>query len=129
MNGRYLLDTNILIALFANETAVTDHLSEAEEVFVPSIALGELCYGARKSSRVEENMVRINDLATNSAVLGCDTKTAQQYGEIKNRLRQKGHPIPENDIWIAAIAVQNELTLVARDTHFEEVDGLGVETW
>jgi len=129
MSGRYLLDTNILIALFANESTVTDHLREAEEVFVPSIALGELYYGARKSSRVKKNTVRINDLATNSAVLVCDTETAQQYGEIKNRLRQRGHPIPENDIWIAAIAIQNDLTLVARDAHFKEVDGLGVETW
>jgi tRNA(fMet)-specific endonuclease VapC len=129
MSGRYLLDTNILIALFANESAVTDHLREAEEVFVPSIALGELYYGARKSSHVGENIARINDLATNSAVLGCDTKTAQQYGEIKNRLRQKGHPIPENDIWIAAIATQNDLTLVARDAHFKEVDELEIEAW
>jgi tRNA(fMet)-specific endonuclease VapC len=95
MNGRYLLDTNILIALFANETAVTDHLREAEEVFVPSIALGELYYGACKSSRTQENIARIDDFAAQSVVLGCGTETAQQYGEIKNWLRQKGHPIPE----------------------------------
>jgi tRNA(fMet)-specific endonuclease VapC len=129
MSGRYLLDTNILIGLFANESAVTKFLREAEEVFVPSIALGELYYGACKSSRVEENMARINDLAASSVVLVCGTETAQQYGEIKNRLRQKGHPIPENDIWIAAIAMQNDLTLVARDAHFEEVDGLEIEAW
>ena len=129
MNGRYLLDTNILIALFANEATVTDHLREAEEVFVPSVALGELYYGAHKLSRVEGNIARINDLASDSAVLVCDTETARQYGEIKNRLRQKGHPIPENDIWIAAIAIQNDLTLVARDAHFKAVDGLEVEAW
>jgi tRNA(fMet)-specific endonuclease VapC len=108
---------------------VTKFLGEAEEVFVPSIALGELYYGARKSSRVEENIGRINDLAASSVVLVCSIETARQYGEIKNRLRQKGHPIPENDIWIAAIAMQNDLILVARDAHFEEVDGLEVEAW
>ena len=62
-------------------------------------------------------------------MLPCDTATAQQYGDIKNQLRAKGRPIPENDIWIAAIAMQYQLTLVARDGHFHEVDGLQVETW
>lgn len=47
MNGRYLLDTNIIIALFANEVSVVSNLDQAEEVFVPSIALGELHYGAK----------------------------------------------------------------------------------
>jgi tRNA(fMet)-specific endonuclease VapC len=75
-------------------------------------------------------MARINDLAASSVVLVCGTETTRQYGEIKNRLRQKGHPIPENDIWIAAIAMQNDLTLVARDAHFEKkVDGLEIEAW
>ncbi len=129
MNGRFLLDTNIVIALFANESPVIDRLREAEEVFVPSIVLGELYYGARKSSRVEENIARIDDFAEKSVVLGCGSETARQYGEIKNDLRQKGHPIPENDIWIAAIAVQNDLILVARDAHFQEVAGLNLEAW
>lgn len=64
-----------------------------------------------------------------SIVLGCDAETARRYGEVKNGLRQKGRPIPENDIWIAAIALQYDLTLVARDVHFGEVDGLKVEAW
>ncbi len=49
MSGRYLLDTNIIIALFANDIAVNNHLVNAEEIFIPSIAVGELFYGARKS--------------------------------------------------------------------------------
>ncbi len=88
----------------------------------------ELYYGARKSARVAANLARIDD-ATSSAVLVCDTATGQQYGQIKNSLRQKGRPIPENDIWIAAIAQQYQLTLVSRDEHFREVDGLSVERW
>ena len=98
MSGRYLLDTNIAIALFADESAVKDHLREAEEVFVPSIVLGELYYGAGKSRHVAENMARIDDFAARNVVLGCDTETARRYGEVKNGLRQKGRPIPENDI-------------------------------
>ncbi|GCL35384.1 PilT protein domain protein [Sphaerospermopsis reniformis] len=59
MNGRYLLDTNIIIAFFADEIAVKNNLSQATEVFIPSIAVGELFYGARKSGRSKENIERI----------------------------------------------------------------------
>lgn len=60
MSGRYLLDTNVIIALFAGEVEVQEHLAAAEEAFLSSIAVGELCYGARKSARVQENLARIN---------------------------------------------------------------------
>lgn len=127
MSGRYLLDTNIVIALFAGETTVKEFLEQADEVFVPSIVLGELYYGACKSQRVSDNKARIDEFAVRNVVLGCDAETARRYGEIKDALRQKGRPIPENDIWIAAIALQYELTLVARDTHFNEVERLSVQ--
>jgi tRNA(fMet)-specific endonuclease VapC len=129
MNGRYLLDTNIIIALFADEVSVKARLAQAAEVFVSSMAVGELCFGARKSGRVQENLARIDEYAANNVVLGCDFETAQRYGEIKNALQRKGRPIPENDIWIAAIALQHDLVLITRDAHFNEVDGLKVAIW
>lgn len=129
MTGRVLLDTNIVIALFAQEVAVQQHLATTTEVFVLSIVLGELYYGARKSARIATNVAQVNIFAANSAVLVCDTATSQYYGEIKNVLRTKGRPIPENDIWIAAIAKQYSLTLVSRDSHFNEIDGLSIEGW
>jgi tRNA(fMet)-specific endonuclease VapC len=129
MSGRFLLDTNIVIAIFAKEAKMQAHLVSATEVFVPTIVLGELYYGAHKSSRLAENIAKINEFAANSVVLVSDTAKAQSYGEIKNALRAKGRPIPENDIWIAAIAMQYNLALVTRDSHFGEVDGLVIETW
>ena len=129
MSGRNLLDTNIVIALFAQDSAVVEHLDEAEEVFIPSIVLGKLYFGARKSRRVKENLARIDEFAVSNVVLGCDTETARYYGEIKNALREKGRPIPENDVWIAAIALQYDLTLISRDAHFGEIDHLKVESW
>jgi len=129
MSGRNLLDTNIVIALFAQDPAVVEHLDKAEEVFIPSIVLGELYFGARKSGRVKENLARIDEFAVSNVVLGCDTETARYYGEIKNSLREKGRPIPENDVWIAAIALQYDLILISRDAHFGEVDNLKVESW
>ena len=129
MSGRYLLDTNIIIALFASEATIINNLAQANEVFIPSIALGELCYGARKSGRLQENLERIEELVVNSTVIGCDADTARQYGNIKNRLRIKGRPLPENDVWIAALALQYGLTLVTRDAHFQEVEDLQVIAW
>lgn len=129
MAGRFLLDTNIIIAHFAKEAAVEQRLAIAPEVFLPSVALGELYYGACKSARVTANTRRIDEFAAKNTVLTCDTETAREYGRIKNGLRAKGKPIPENDIWIAAIARQYDLTLVTRDSHFNEIEGLATEAW
>jgi tRNA(fMet)-specific endonuclease VapC len=129
MSGRFLLDTNIVIALLEGEAAVQDQLSQADEVFVSSIALGELYFGAGKSGRPQANRARVDEFARDSVVMGCDTDIARRYGEVKNALRLRGRPIPENDIWIAAVALQHGLTLVTRDEHFNKVDGLAVEVW
>ena len=129
MNGRFLLDTNIVIALFAEDTSVQKGIMEAEQVFLPSIVLGELYYGAGKSLRTEENISRVDEFAAMNVVLGPNTATAKEYGDIKNALRNKGCPIPENDIWIAAITKRYGLTSVTRDEHFKEVEGIPIETW
>ena len=129
MNGSFLLDTNIIIAILAKDSLIHQKLLAATEVFIPSIALGELYYGALKSSRVESNIQIVSEFAAANRVMDCDSSTAQQYGQIKKQLREKGRPIPENDIWIAAVAKQHNLTLVSRDTHFDEVDGLELEHW
>jgi len=129
MSGSYLLDTNIIIALFADEEAVRNNFAQADAVFIPSIVVGELCYGARKSARTTENLERIDELVAESAVLVCDVETAQYYGKVKNKLRLKGQPLPENDIWIAALAFQYNLTLVTRDAHFQKIEDLQRVAW
>ena len=129
MNGRFLLDTNIVIALLAGETTVLEALGEVDEVFLSNIVLGELFYGAFKSKQSRDNIRRIEELAENSAVLSCNEHVARRYGEIKNTLRAKGRPIPENDIWLAAIAMYYNLTVVTRDRHFDEIVELATEAW
>jgi tRNA(fMet)-specific endonuclease VapC len=129
MSGRYLLDTNVIIDLLENEEAVRTMLGEAEEAFVSSIAIGELFYGAEKSTHPAENVSRIDEFAAITRVLGCDIQTARHYGQIKNILRARGRPIPENDIWIAAVARQYALTLVTRDKHFSEIEDLPTVCW
>jgi tRNA(fMet)-specific endonuclease VapC len=129
MSGRYLLDTNIVIDLLANGDEVKAKLTGVEEAFVSSITIGELFYGAEKSTRPVENVRRIEDFAAIITVLGCDTNTARRYGQIKNMLRAKGRPVPENDLWIAAVARQHDLILVTCDMHFNEIEGLPTTCW
>ena len=128
-SGRYLLDTNIVIALFSDEIAVQERARSAAVVALAPPIIGELCYGAQKSSRDAENLRRIDNFVQRNAFFLCDLETAQWYGIIKDQLRRKGRPIPDNDIWIAAIAIQRGLILVTRDSHFDEVESLQTERW
>lgn len=129
--GSVLLDTNILIAYLAADPAVTRGVHAAALVYVPAIALGELDYGARKSGRVAENVARVDTLAATNmlTMLACDAGTAPHYGEIKMALRRAGTPIPQNDIWIAALARQHALPLASRDAHFQRIADLDIVTW
>jgi tRNA(fMet)-specific endonuclease VapC len=129
MNGKYLLDTSIIVDLFARDDAIISRLKKAESTFIPSITVGELHYGARRSARKEENLKQIERLISASIVLACDGETGYWYGVAKDNLRRIGHPIPENDIWIAALAFQHGLSVATRDKHFEAVEGLSVELW
>jgi len=129
VSGSVLLDTNIVIGLFAKDQAVLARLSESARVFIPSIVVGELYFGAYKSTQPKGNVHRIEELVAASAVLVCDATTAEYYGRIKKALRDKGRPLPENDIWIAALAQQHGLIVVSRDQHFKEIEGLPVEAW
>ncbi len=129
MNGRYLLDTNIVIVSFRGESGVVDRIDDADEYFVSSTILGELFYGAFNSTNVNDNIGRIESFLAKSGLLSCDAVTSQIYGEIKTELRREGRPIPDNDIWIAASAKQHSLTLVTRDVHFDDLDGLPVIRW
>jgi tRNA(fMet)-specific endonuclease VapC len=124
---RALLDTNIVIGLFAGEPLIAERLASKAALFLPVPALGELYRGAFKSSRVDENLRRINTFKERVAVLTCDGDTARWYGETKNTLLAKGKPIPENDLWIAAIARQHSLLLITRDAHFQSVSDLHLE--
>jgi tRNA(fMet)-specific endonuclease VapC len=127
--GRYLVDTNIVIAYFAGERPLLDRFETATEINASVVTLGELVYGAMKSSRPRENLIRLEQLRSAVALLRCDAETARRYGELKNELRRKGRPIPENDIWIAATALQHGLTLVTPDSDFEHVEGIDREIW
>jgi len=125
-SGSYLLDTSAVIAIFNGDRGMLQWISDASEVYLCTVVAGELYYGAYKSARRKENIQKIEEFIVSSAVLESDINTAKEYGIIKSGLQRKGKPIPENDIWIAAIARQYGLTLVSTDRHFGEIDALNV---
>ena len=128
-NGNYLLDTNIIIWMFTGDPTIQEKMLNGDSLFLASPAVGELYYGAQKSDNVTENLRRVNTFVENHVCLSCDLETARWYGIIRNQLQKKGRPIPNNDIWIAAIAMQYNLVLVTRDSHFDEVESLQTERW
>jgi tRNA(fMet)-specific endonuclease VapC len=124
-----ILDTVAVIARLNEDQAIIALLSGDVRVHLPIIVLGELYVGAENSSRVQENMSRIDAFARNAYLLSCDQDTAKQYARIGQQLRLRGRPIPQNDMWIAALAMQHGLTLLTRDYHFDEITGLLKLSW
>jgi tRNA(fMet)-specific endonuclease VapC len=127
--GKFLLDTNIITAWMKGEKEIADHIEKASVVYIPIIVLGELYYGAAYSTQVQKNTAAVRKLSGRYKVLLIDEAFTIEYGKVKAALRAKGSPIPENDIWIAAIALRNNLALVTRDKHFNEVGGLKLKAW
>lgn len=124
-----LLDTNIVIELFKGNPSVTASLEIYISINIPFAVLGELQLGAYRSSDPKKHIKQVNDFLNNCSVLNADSVTANNYALIKTALLNKGKPIPENDIWIAAIAKQYDLDLVTKDKHFNEIEGLSITYW
>ena len=129
MDGERILDTNATIAYMLGNTSLRELVAEGARLLLSTIVLGELYYGAYNSTRVNKNLANIESLIERSTLVVSDAATANVYGQIKHHLRSKGRPIPENDLWLAAIAKRFGFVLVSRDRHFSYVDGLAVETW
>ncbi len=125
----FLLDTVAAVARLNEDETIIKLLNTDVPVSIPVIVLGELYAGAENSSRVEANIEKIGKFASGATVLSCDDQTARHYGRIAQQLRKKGRPIPQNDVWIAALAMQHNLTLLTRDEHFSNIGGLLTAKW
>lgn len=129
MSINYLLDSSVLILSLNKDQAIHSKLAEMNALYTSTIALGELYYGAERSRQVARNIAEINELAKDLTILNIDAKTARYYAHFKHDQEKRGLKLPENDLWIAATAMQFGLTLVARDHHFTWIPGLALEQW
>ena len=124
-----LLDTSVVVGHFRENRSVLDRLSAYEELYLSQIALAELYAGAFRSTRPEKNLQQFVRFLEGVDVLLPDSATPERYGGISAQLARAGTPIPQNDIWIAALALQSGLPLATSDRHFEHVIGLEVLLW
>lgn len=127
MPGEILVDTNVVVAVFKGQPAILNRIQAAQEVYISAVSIGELIFGALESTNQAQNLKQADELINGSVVLPCGTDTARAYAGIKQELKHKGRPIPDNDLWIAALAVQHDLLLVTFDMHFREIDQLSVD--
>ena len=123
---RVLLDTNAYSALRRGNEIVAEHVRRSEEVLVSIVVAGELLFGFRNGSRYEENVRALQEFLAdpNVRLLPVTWGAADIFGQISAALRRKGRPIPTNDIWIAAHAMEHAADLLSADPHFAHVDGL-----
>jgi tRNA(fMet)-specific endonuclease VapC len=122
--GRALLDTSAAAAFLRGDQALADRVASLDEVFTSVVVVGELLYGARHSSNPEANLGRVTSFVSAIVVLPCDGTTAEVYARVKQDLRAKGRPIPDNDLWTASTALQHGLALIDRDAHFDQIEEL-----
>jgi predicted nucleic acid-binding protein len=120
---RLALDTNTYTDLCRGEARVVELVRDAEAVFLPFVVLAELRAGFALGKRGAENerVLRRFLAKPGVAALFADEQTTRQYATLFSGLRRQGKPIPVHDLWIAALALQHELTLCARDRHFDHL--------
>ena len=128
MAGNYLPDTNALISYLRNDLNAIEKFDQINELNLSVIVLGELFFGAYNSANAEKNINKIVELSSYGNIIPIDNVVSHVYGDIKNELRKKGRPIPENDIWIAATAITYNLTIISNDQHFAQVSKLTIES-
>jgi len=123
---RLLLDSNAFSLLAYGHRHVAELVRGADEVLLSVIVIGELLAGFRRGSRFEQNLADLDAFLDDSfvSVVPVGSVTADRYARISASLRARGRPIPTNDIWIAAHAMETGADLVSADRHFEHVDGL-----
>lgn len=126
MNGK-LVDTNVIIRFFKGETELFSLFDDMENLYISSITVGELMYGAELSKKSDFNRENYFCFCQQMKVLYPDLEIAKSYGIIKASLKSKGKPIPENDIWIAATCHAADLILITADSDFDFVDEISVE--
>ena len=121
-----LLDTNAYAAFMLGVQEVVEVIAHADRLFLSSVVLGELLGAFAAGTREPKNRAELARFMNSPRVeiLPVTSNTADSYALIYVGLRRKGQPIPTNDLWIAASALEHSAALLTRDAHFAQIDGL-----
>lgn len=129
---KYMLDTNIIIHTIKNrpERVRSEFKKHENQICISSVTLGELVFGAERSSKPEQNLADIAGLAARLEVLPFEDQAAEHFGELRARLYDIGRPVGPYDMMIAGHARSMGLILVTNNLkEFERVQGLRLENW
>ncbi len=118
------IDTNIAIDILNGKQNTIEVLQKYDVYYLPITVCGELLYGAMNSKKSNSNLRKFRAFIKSCKILNSNAAIAEEYATVRLKLRQAGTPIPENDIWIAAICNVNKIPLATRDDHFRKVEEL-----
>jgi predicted nucleic acid-binding protein len=123
---RVALDTNRLTDLFQGDSELAERLGACEEVLIPLMVLGEIKAGFYGAGQRHRNEILLQELLATPtvAVLLPGRETAEHYARLFVQLKRAGTPVPDNDLWIAALALERDLVLITRDQYFERIPQL-----
>jgi len=124
-----IYDTNAVSDFLDGITAVTEKVAASGFHGLPVIVMGEYLYGLKASREKSVREPRFVDFARTCRLLSVTPDTAARYADIRHRLRAAGTPIPENDIWIAALALEHGQKVLSNDRHFDLVEGIERVGW
>lgn len=125
-----ILDTNAISAIADANKDILIHLQNpSTAIHLPVIVLGEYRYGVKSSRQRAAREKWLDNLESSCTVLDITSETSRVYAEIRHELRLAGQPIPENDLWIAALVRQHRLPLLSNDAHFDQVSGIRQLGW
>ncbi len=126
MEVRVALDTNRLTDLFQGDAELAEFLATCDEVWIPLIVLAEIKAGFYGGTQQHRNEVLLRKFMAKPTVgmLLPGRETAEQYARLFVQVKRTGTPVPDNDLWIAALALENDLALITRDRHFDNIPQL-----
>lgn len=125
---KMLLDTNAYTGLLSGDERVLDYISKARVVLMSVIVIGELHAGFRGGLKQSQNNELLQKILKKSSVeiINVTIETAEIFGMVKDNLKKAGTPLPINDIWIAAQAIEMGSILISFDSHFRKIPGLRI---
>ncbi len=124
--NKIVLDTNIYTKIMVGDADIIAKTEYASELFLPIVVIAELLYGFRLGTKMQINLDLLSKFIQIQEVkiLNTSFETAQIFAEIKQGLKLIGKPIPTNDLWIAALAIEHGSVLFSLDRHFDHIQGL-----
>ena len=123
---KIMLDTSAYVGFKRNNPELVEIIVRAELILISAVVLGELLFGFRNGTRFKKNLAELNRFLEHDLVETAPVgkTSADRYSRIAAQLRRQGTPIPTNDIWIAAQAMEHGAELITTDEHFDKIIGL-----